>query len=340
MKPHTLVISGGGTRCLIFADLLCRLESAGTLEKVEHLWGTSAGALLAAMYALTRSGARVKELLWSFDFSSFRDVELTNILNIMNTWGMDDGTQLVRSLTMLLNACCSGGSEKKLRDIPNLNICIADLTLHDTIVANSNTFPELRVVDALRATMSLPMLLRPFRAPNGHFWIDGGVRANFPFHLVPDQDGTLGLGFVRPSLSGPTSFGEYIFSMIHFDEPRRNYFYHSSRDKRFLMVPTPPFPAWFVRLRPEDYTLVEELAKGAFEEWQRREPKLAGAEGPPQGTTGTLTPSAPLCIHLSSCPAHHTAESSGSPPASQGPSQGSSPHSRPRTQRISRRWSL
>ena len=368
MNPQTLVISGGGTRCLIFVEVLCRLEAHGKLSAVNHLWGTSAGALLAAMYALTHSASRVKEILWSFDFSSFRDVEISNILNMMSSWGMDNGDGLIRNLTMLLNACADKGAEKKLRDIPSLNICVADLTTHDTVVCNSTSFPDLRIVDALRATMSLPILLRPFRAPNGHLWIDGGVRANFPFHLVPDQHGVLGLGFVRPILTSPTGFGDYIFSMIHFDEPRRNYDYHASRDSRFLMVPTPPFPAWFVRLRAEDYVLIERMGAEAFEEWLRLRPtrlsptrlsptrlqpigleptrlghepaRLVGAEELPPRTSGTPPPSDPPCIHLPSCPAHHTAGSSGIPRASPAPSQDSSPHSQPRIQRISRRWSL
>ena len=345
MNPRTLVISGGGTRCLIFVEVLRRLEARGQLSAIEHLWGTSAGALLASMYALSRSAARIKEILWSFDFSSFRDVEISNILNMMTTWGMDNGDSLTRNLTMLLNACCDGGAGKTLRELPCLNICVADLTAHDTVVCNSKTFPDLSVVDALRATMSLPILLLPYRAPNGHLWIDGGVRANFPFHLVPDQSSVLGLGFVRPVLSTPTSFGDYIFSMIHFDEPRRNYDYYASRDSRFLMVPTPPFPAWYVRLKPDDYTLVERMGTDAFEDWSKRTGdstalKRAGDLLCPPETTETHPPSAPPCIHLPSCPAHHTAGSSGSPPASPAPSQGSSPHSQPRTQRISRRWSL
>ena len=62
------------------------------------------GALLASLYALTRSAVRVRTLLWELDFSTFRNVDVGVLLNFYNTWGMDDGSAMIRALETLLDA--------------------------------------------------------------------------------------------------------------------------------------------------------------------------------------------------------------------------------------------
>jgi hypothetical protein len=352
MFPKTLVFSGGGTRCLVLSEVLFLLEKEGCLRDVLKFWGTSAGALLAALYALTRSAAQVKTILWDLDFSSFRNVDVYVMMNIMNTWAIDDGVALQTKIEELLEKALAGGSSLRLRDLPELNICVADLSVRETLILNAGTYPDLRIAEAVRASMTLPIFLAPYRAPNGHIWVDGGVRANFPWFQVPEAERSeaLGLCFTRTDFEEPRNFSEFILSMIHFDGAKKSNIPYTSNN--VLCVPTPPFPAWFLRLREADYVLVCELARIGYDGWRER---VAAAEGKapsasvprhaadsehPQGTSGSPRPSALLCTPQSSFPAHHTAEPSDIPRVSQLPSQDSSRHSPPHKPQISRRWSL
>lgn len=339
MKPVGLALSGGGTRCLVFGELLVLLEKNGYLTNVKNIWGTSAGALIGALYLLCRSAERVKALLWGLDFVSLRNVDVSNLLNIMNTWAMDNGAAMLNGIERLMEAASPGSSSKSLRDYPGLHTVIADLTLGITVVVSAENFPDLRVAEAVRASMTLPIFIRPYISPQGHIWVDGGVRANFPWLQVPAglRDSVLGFKFSRGERVVPRNFSEFIHSMVHFDEPKKDY----GRGINILEIPTPPYPAWFLRLRPEDYELITELARTSYDAWiAGNESKPSASLVHPQETSGIQIPSAPLCTHPPSSLQHCTAESSGIPQAYPVPSQDSSPRSQPRMQRISRRWSM
>jgi predicted patatin/cPLA2 family phospholipase len=347
MVYKTLVFSGGGTRCLVLAELLVLLEHGGHLHSVEKLYGTSAGALLAALYTLSRSASHAKKILWDLDFSSFRNVEVSNLLNFMNTWAMDDGTALQTSINKLLDYAVTDGSVLLLRDVPSLHICVADLTVRQTIVLSAANYPLMRVGEAIRVSMTLPIFIKPFVSPEGHIWVDGGVRANFPWFVVPEteRDSALGLCFMKTEFESPRNLSEYILSMIHFDESKKTKVPYGS--KQIICASTPPFPAWFLRLRPTDYELVITLARAAYDDWIAR---LTGGTGltnvtpvclmHPPGNCGTPLPSAPPHTPLPVSPVHHTVEPLDIPRVSQEPSRDSSPHSPPRKLQIVRRWSF
>lgn len=356
-EPTGLILSGGGTRCLAYGELLVLLENAGHLTKVTKMWGTSAGALVGMLYILCRSAARVKSLLWELDFSTLRNVEVSNLLNIVNTWAMDDGHAMLAGIEKLMETAIPGSSSWRLRDCPGIHTIIADLTRGVTLVVSAANYPNLRVAEAVRASMTLPIYVKPYISPEGHYWVDGGLRANFPWFQVAEEDRASAIAFRFSSgeRKSPRNLNEFIHSMVHFDEPKKDFALHG---QNIIEIPTPPYPAWFLRLRPTDYELVSALALQSFDVWvsRRSKPSVASAEGnalfasltnvrlgdsmcPPE-TSGSPPPSAPPCTHPPTSPLHCTAESSGNHLACPTPSQDSSQPLLPPLTRPSRRWSL
>lgn len=341
--PRRLVFTGGGTRCLVFVSALAELSTAGMLKAVDSYWGTSAGAMLAALLALSNKDVeKVKTALWSADYSKFRDVDVANVFGILDKWGLDDGASLTAELSRLLEATRVGGSRMVMRDLSGLHVVVSDLHAHETVVVSAANYPDLRIVDAIRASMSLPIFFRPFVCPtNGHMWVDGAVRANFPWNMLPDDDArrqSLGFSFEKTWEVGPHTFQEYIFSMIHFDEPKKIQAYKHLWGQQILWFPTPPYPAWFVRFRSEDFHLVEAAGKQGYALWAEKRVKADSA--PPPGTSGNPTSSAPHHTPSPTSPADRTAGSSGSPRAFPTPCRGSSPPQSPRKQPTFRRWSF
>jgi predicted acylesterase/phospholipase RssA len=337
--PKHLVFSGGGTRCLIYISVLKRLEVAGHLRNVQEWWGTSAGALIATLLAICRSPARVAEIAKEIDFSKFRDVSLLNVVNFTSAWGIDDGYALVSEIERILDMLEPGASRKTMAEISGLRIVVGDLNIYETVVCSDTTFPQLRVVDALRASMSLPIFYRPFRCPiNSHIWVDGGIRSIFPWDCLPSDTArreALGFAFERPWIHGPSTFTEYIFSMMHFEDPKRIHAQKKDWPQNIIWFPSPPFPAWYVRLRDDDFELLEALGSKAFEGWQPPKPLPSPVKTSqiPRSSEGHHTPSQEF-------PAHHTGGTSEIPPPCPSPSQAPSQDPPPRTPRSSRRWSL
>lgn len=334
--PKRLVFSGGGTQSLVFLPTLRALEHKGNLKNVKEWWGTSAGSLMASLCAVSQSAEKTAEIMMRWDYSKFRDVNLMNILQLTDVWGLDNGECLLREIEAMLDAAKPGSSQLLLADISGLHIFVSDLTTHTTVCCSSKTFPTLRLAHAIRASMSFPMMICPFRCPlNGHIWVDGGIRANFAWdEVASDEEREQSLGFcLKPTwINGPTTFFDYVFSLVHFDEPAKSKQWMERWKRNILWFPTPPYPVWYVRLRLDDYKLLETISlpvmESALTTWTSRKPQ------PQQQSEDLRTP--PQVSHQG-----HTNGTLGSHEylSLQQPSHPSqdSPQQIPR---LSRRWSL
>jgi predicted acylesterase/phospholipase RssA len=274
MLPKRLVFAGGGTRCLVFLQSLVHLESHGVLRHVNEYWGTSAGSLIASLYALSKSASTLQRLMKSVDYTKFRDIDIGNLVNINSTWGLDDGKSLTTQIELLFEAIEVGAKSKCMRDVEGLHIVVSDLNDRESLVLHAGNYPNLRIVEAVRASMSLPIFLKPYiYKENGHYWVDGGVRHNFPWDLLPnDASRDEALGFAFSKFGGTLrTFNEYMFSMVHFDEPKKLKEFEKKWKHNILWHAIPPFPAWFANLRADDYALIDAIGHNVAEEWMRND---------------------------------------------------------------------
>ncbi len=344
--PKRLIFSGGGTRCLAFLPALRTLERQHVLTEVQEWWGTSAGSLLATLLGITRSADRVQEIMHQTNFVRFRDVSLLNMVNFTSAWGLDDGLGMTAEIERILEIAHPGASQWTFADASGIHIVVADLNVYQTVVCSSTTFPTLRLVDAVRASMSLPVFYRPFRCPtNGHIWVDGGLRAAFPWDCLPSKaarDESLGFAFERAWMSGPRTFTEYIFSMLHFEDPQQITALKRDWPRNILWFASPPFPAWYVRLKADDFTLLETLADVAVSGWRMAS---AGSVGPTPSPSDSGRPRSPPLSEDPSTPppespGHRTGELWDIPPPFRGLLRAPFRDSPPHISQSRRRWSL
>ena len=335
MLPKRLVFCGGGTRCLVFLQTLVELETAGILVNVCEYWGTSAGAFLATLLALHTTVKIVKELMFQTDYAKFRDMDITNLLNFSTTWGLDDGSSLMQELERVFELLRVGSKNVRMCDISGLNIIVSDLNTHQPVIINAITYPQMRVITAIRASMSLPILFRPYINPiTHHLWVDGGLHANFPWHLLPDDEArktALGFTFDKSNVGPPRTVTEYILSMIHIDERKKGQDYAHTWPNNILLYPMPPYPAWFMRLRDDDFRLIERIGSDAAYAWFKL-----------QATIVKTTEIPPVCepqnTLLPTCPVRHTNELSGIQKPLQSLVSVFPPM--PASQHVFRRWSV
>ena len=339
MLPKRLVFCGGGTRCLVFLQALIELEKKGQLANVEEYWGTSAGAVIATVFALTKSAKTVKQFMFSADYKNYRDIDISNLFGIQSTWGLDDGKLLVKEMEQAFEKIQPGSKSKCLSDVKGLNIIVSDITERETIVCNSETFPNLRIIDAIRASMSLPIFFKPYiHKESGHIWVDGAIRANFPWHLLPDDKArseSLGFAFEKSSMyKPPKSFMEYLFSLHNFDEPKRFFELRDKWSKNIIFFKLPPYPSWFIRLKPEDFQLIDSISQDGFIHWTTLQASSSTMLQNP------LTSDSRSCNPLPSSHLNPIIESSGHHEPSHATVQGSSLRQSFYILPPSRRWSV
>lgn len=194
MPRVALALSGGGARGLAHIGVLQRLEAVG--YPLDSLTGTSAGALVAALYASGFSGLDIENLFERLDLTraflepllrspgetlqeqedreaTFLSVERRNGV-ISLAQGFRSGVEVQHTLQGLLarGAFFSGGDFDRLHR--PLRILATNLE-----TGQGRVFGKGDLVEAVRASMAIPGGFRPV-VIDGQQYVDGALVENLP----------------------------------------------------------------------------------------------------------------------------------------------------------------
>lgn len=163
-------LSGGAAKGLGHIGALKALEEFGVRPDV--IAGTSSGAIIGGMYAAGIPVKEIEDIALSVDRSKIR-----SLVDI--TWArgsMVAGTKVEEFLTGILG-------DKKIEDLEIPFIA----TAVDITTGKGYHFTKGPVVDAIRASISIPGVFEPVRA-NGGLLVDGGIRQNLPLSILKEYD--------------------------------------------------------------------------------------------------------------------------------------------------------
>ncbi len=195
-----LVLSGGGARGLAHIGVLQRLEEVG--YPLDSLTGTSAGALVAALYASGFTGKEIEDLFARLDLTrAFLEPLLRNpgetlmeqedhnatFLSIERqdgqlslAQGLRSGVEVQHTLQGLLarGAYFSNGDFDRLQR--PLRVLATNLE-----TGQGRVFGRGDLVEAVRASMSIPGGFRPV-VIEGQQYVDGALVENLPVHTAKE----------------------------------------------------------------------------------------------------------------------------------------------------------
>lgn len=229
-KPIDLVLEGGGVKGIGLVGALLELDAAG--YSVKRVAGTSAGAIVASIIAaLNAKGqplSQLHDVLNTVEYPRFMQNsglrgklgQVGDASGLVLHMGMFDGDYLVEWLGKVLAdigvvhfsdlELNDAGADKNLSPSQKYTLVVhtADIT-RGKCVRLPWDYPAYgfdpgsqRVVDAVRASMSIPFFFEPvrFRAPAGTIggqqfpsgdvvWVDGGMLDNYPLDVFDRTDG-------------------------------------------------------------------------------------------------------------------------------------------------------
>ncbi|MFC7375392.1 patatin-like phospholipase family protein [Brachybacterium sp. GCM10030268] len=254
-----LVLEGGGVRGIALAGAIEVLEEHG--YRINRVAGSSAGAIAGALVTAGVPATTMVQILRETDYSRFADGPwwtrflLGKALAILLHLGIHRGDTLVSWLEEQLaehggpdrtgtfaDLLCHDphlGSEGQGDQQFRLVVTASDLSAGrlrflPTDGAEFGTDPaQLRVVDAVRASVAIPLFFRPVRwrsRRGGPAWlVDGGMLSNFPVSVFDLPEGqvprwpTFGIKLsARPpdgtgtvnKITGPLSYGKAVVDTV------------------------------------------------------------------------------------------------------------------------------
>ena len=167
-----LAVSGGGVKGVTLIGGLTVLHKLGLLNEVEEYVGSSIGGVLVTLLSLGFTPSELYHITVNIDATRFMNV---NFIEALDRLGLDKGDKVVKlfrsimkikgapDMTFAEHYKISGGKLLTLS-----GTCINDQQLY---FFNKDTFPNLRVIDAVRATIGFPLFFTPMKllVPIGGF---------------------------------------------------------------------------------------------------------------------------------------------------------------------------
>lgn len=214
---ENLVFEGAGIRGIAYCGALMELEERGMLSCIDKVGGTSSGAITACLVSIGYTPLETYNIIGNTDFEKFNDGKwgfFGGIHRVKHNLGYYRGKAFLNWLEELIEAK-TGNRNTTFNDLAgrciNQSSCIykelviasTSLNHQCTIFFSADTYPEMRIADAVHASMAIPLYFEPVAVSasgavverkkmteSDHLCVDGGFTANFIinyFDLISDS---------------------------------------------------------------------------------------------------------------------------------------------------------
>jgi predicted acylesterase/phospholipase RssA len=212
---RNLVLSGGGVRGLYYLGFMKYYESR--LDEFKNLVGTSIGSFFITAIAIGYNSAELRpHVINIIDYTKVKNIQ---IFSFLSNLGLDDATNLEHYIKKMIRNKI-GRKDITFLQIytdfgKNIVIPVVCIQTKQVLYLSKDTFPHLKLWKAIRMSMSVPFLFKPY-VYKGLSYVDGGIKHNFPIDLYNSND-TLGIDL---SLSSSCKsyqtldFEQYCISII------------------------------------------------------------------------------------------------------------------------------
>lgn len=210
-----LVLSGGGVRGLYYLGFMKYYESR--LDEFKNLVGTSIGSFFVAAIAIGYKSEELRpHVINIIDYTKVKNIQLFGFLSNL---GLDDATNLEHYIKKMIRYKI-GRKDITFLQIykefeKNIVIPVVCIQTKQVIYLSKDTFPHLKVWKAIRMSMSVPFLFKPY-VYRGLIYVDGGIKHNFAIDLYNSTD-TLGIDLSLSSNNKSyetLDFEQYCISIV------------------------------------------------------------------------------------------------------------------------------
>ncbi len=187
---RNLVFEGGGVKGIAYVGTMKVLEKEGILGKIVRVGGTSAGSINAVLFAAGFSNQETLNILNDLDFNKFKDDSwgvMRDMNRLKDEYGWYKGDFFREWIGALLKKK-TGSSDVTFKALEEysgkaLYVYASNLSTKFGEVYSPEHSPRMRVVDAVRRSMSIPLFFRAIRDDRGDVIVDGGAINNYPVKL-------------------------------------------------------------------------------------------------------------------------------------------------------------
>ncbi len=187
---ENLIFEGGGVKGIAYVGVFQELQDREIIGNIKRVGGTSAGAINAVLLSLGYSLQETRDILMELDFNNFMDDSwglVRDAKRLFEEFGLYKGDffkqwigDRIREKAGNENATFN---EFKNKGFLDLYLIGSNLSTGFSEVFSCEHTPRMRVVDAVRISMSIPLFFAAIRNMRSDVYVDGGLFNNYPIKL-------------------------------------------------------------------------------------------------------------------------------------------------------------
>lgn len=180
-----LVLSGGGQTIFDYTGIFKVLFEKKYLDinTIKSIYGTSSGSIIGALLCLKYDWEDIVDYIIRCPWENKLKIGINVAINIFQNNGIYDDNLFICLFKSVLNGknLSTDVTLKELYDYSNIELHIYTFELNEfiTIDLSYKTHPDCKLLDALRMSCSIPLMIKPICIDN-KCYIDGGVKTNYP----------------------------------------------------------------------------------------------------------------------------------------------------------------
>lgn len=188
IDKDTLVLSGGGSAGILYVGVFKALDELNILKNIKTIIGVSAGTIYSSMYLMGYTIKELQKFAETFDpkrLSSVKDFESLSFNKIFVEYGLDNGDTFKKVFSKVVKQK-NINPDITLLEFYNLNkvrfiIGVTNIDKLEEEYFSYDQTPDIKLIDAIRATISIPIYFTPYKI-NNTLYIDGGCMNNLPIN--------------------------------------------------------------------------------------------------------------------------------------------------------------
>jgi predicted acylesterase/phospholipase RssA len=214
-----IVLSGGGMGAISYLGCFKYIDEHKDIKMhIKNILGVSSGAIFSLFFIFDFTYAETISFLDKLKSVNMSIVNIKSILNLNKAFGFDNGDKLMEVVKLIYDLK-NIDHDITFQEIAkkfgrNLIVATANISKGQLFYFCVDNTPEVRVIDAVKASSSIPFIFTPF-IYNDEFHVDAFIYDNFPITYFKETlDHTIGLNLVneKTPITGIISFIQNIFN--------------------------------------------------------------------------------------------------------------------------------
>lgn len=179
-----ICVSGGGLAAISYLGCLKYInENKELRNNIKNILGVSSGSIFSLFILFDLTYDESFEWLHKITKINLSNIKFKNLIRIKDEYGLDSSDKVIEIVKSLFDYK-KIDHDLTFKDVgkifgKNLIICTANLTKRDLFYFSIDTTPEVKIIDAIKASTSIPILFTPFNYKDEHH-VDAFIYDNFP----------------------------------------------------------------------------------------------------------------------------------------------------------------